>query len=116
MLGTFVLSAGYHDAYFTKAQKIRRLIQQKTNKMIEEYDFIISPTTPHTAFEIGQNYKDPTVMYLEDIFTVQANLSGNPAISLPLGKHTNNLPIGLHIMADNFKESNLISFSKSLLG
>ncbi len=114
MLGTFVLSAGYHDAYFTKAQKIRRLIKNKTDKMFEQFDFVISPTTPHTPFKIGQKYKDPTVMYLEDIFTVQANLAGNPAISLPLGKHSNGLPIGLHLMADNFKEADLISFSKYL--
>jgi aspartyl-tRNA(Asn)/glutamyl-tRNA(Gln) amidotransferase subunit A len=114
MLGTFVLSAGYHDAYFTKAQKIRRLIKYNTDKMFEQFDFVISPTTPHTPFKIGQKYKDPTVMYLEDIFTVQANLAGNPAISLPLGKHSNGMPIGLHLMADNFKEADLISFSKYL--
>ena len=114
MLGTFVLSAGYHDAYFTKAQKIRRLIKNKTDEMFEQFDFVISPTTPHTPFKIGQKYKDPTVMYLEDVFTVQANLAGNPAISLPLGKHSNGLPIGLHLMADNFKEADLISFSKYL--
>jgi len=114
MLGTFVLSAGYHDAYFTKAQKIRRLIKEKTNEMFEEYDFVVSPTTPHTPFEIGKQQTDPTVMYLEDIFTVQANLAGNPAISLPLGKHSNGLPIGLHLMADNFKEADLFAFSKYL--
>ncbi|MDA9808555.1 Asp-tRNA(Asn)/Glu-tRNA(Gln) amidotransferase subunit GatA [Flavobacteriales bacterium] len=114
MLGTFVLSAGYHDAYFTKAQKIRRLIKDKTNEMFEEYDFVVSPTTPHTPFEIGKKQADPTVMYLEDIFTVQANLAGNPAISLPLGKHSNGLPIGLHLMADNFKEADLFAFSKYL--
>ena len=114
MLGTFVLSAGYHDAYFTKAQKIRRLIKDKTNEMFEEYDFVVSPTTPHTPFDIGKKQTDPTVMYLEDIFTVQANLAGNPAISLPIGKHSNGLPIGLHLMADNFKEADLIAFSEYL--
>ena len=114
MLGTFVLSSGYHDAYFTKAQKVRRIIQNETKEIFKNYDFIISPTTPHTAFNIGQKHKDPTVMYLEDIFTVQANLSGNPAISLPLGKHTNGLPIGLHIMADSFQEGKLLAFSKYL--
>ena len=114
MLGTFVLSAGYHDAYFTKAQKIRRLIKDKTNEMFDEYDFVVSPTTPHTPFEIGKKQTDPTVMYLEDIFTVQANLAGNPAISLPLGKHSNGLPIGLHLIADNFKEADLFAFSKYL--
>lgn len=111
MLGTFVLSAGYHDAYFTKAQKIRRLIKQKTDELFLNYDFVISPTTPHTAFDIGQEQKDPTVMYLEDIFTVQANLSGNPAISLPLDNNSNGMPIGLHIMANHFKEAELLTFS-----
>lgn len=115
MLGTFVLSSGFYDAYFTKAQKNRRLIQEETNKMFKKYDFVISPTTPHTAFDIGKKYTDPTEMYLEDIFTVQANLSGNPAISLPLETHSNGLPIGLHIMADHFKETELLSFSKYLL-
>jgi aspartyl-tRNA(Asn)/glutamyl-tRNA(Gln) amidotransferase subunit A len=114
MLGTFVLSSGYHDAYFTKAQKIRRLIQDKTNEMFEKYDFVISPTTPHTPFEIGTKHTDPTVMYLEDIFTVQANLSGNPAISIPLAEHSNGLPVGLHIMANHFKEADLLAFSKQV--
>ena len=114
MLGTFVLSSGYHDAYFTKAQKVRRIIQNETKEIFKKYDFIISPTTPHTAFNIGQKHNDPTAVYMEDIFTVQANLSGNPAISLPLGKHSNGLPIGLHIMADNFQEGPLLVFSKQL--
>lgn len=114
MLGTFVLSAGYHDAYFSKAQKIRRLIQEKTNEMFKEYDFVISPTTPHTAFDIRTKHADPTVMYLEDIFTVQANLTGNPALSIPLGKHSNGLPVGLHLMANHFKEADLLAFSNHL--
>jgi len=112
MLGTFVLSSGYHDEYFTKAQKIRRLIQDKTNEMFEDYDFVISPTTPTTPFKIGKKQTDPTIIYLEDIFTVQANLSGNPAISIPLGSHTNGFSIGIHLMADHFKEANLLAFSK----
>ncbi len=114
MLGTFVLSAGYNDAYFTKAQKIRRLIQDRTNQMFKDYDFVISPTTPHTAFSIGEKHTDPTIMYLEDIFTVQANLSGNPAISLPLGNHSNNLPVGLQVMADHFEEGKLLAFANHL--
>ena len=114
MLGTFVLSAGYHDAYFSKAQKIRRLIQDKTNEMFRDYDFVISPTTPHTSFDITTKHADPTVMYLEDIFTVQANLSGNPAVSIPLGKHSNGLPVGLHLMANHFNEADLLAFSKHL--
>ena len=76
MLGTFVLSAGYYDAYYTKAQKARRLLQDKTNEIFESYDFILSPTTPHTAFEIDRETADPTLMYLEDIFTVQAKYCG----------------------------------------
>lgn len=114
MLGTFVLSSGYQEAYFTKAQKIRRLIQQKTDEMFQRYEFVISPTTPHTAFKLGRKNSDPTTMYLEDIFTVQANLSGNPAISIPLKTHSNGLPIGLHVMANKFKESELFSFAKYL--
>ena len=111
MLGTFVLSAGYHDAYFTKAQKIRRLIKEQTNEMFKNYDFVISPTTPHTPFVIGTKQTDPTIMYLEDIFTAQANLAGNPAISIPIQNHSNGMSIGLHIMADNFKEVDLLAFS-----
>ncbi len=115
MLGTFVLSSGYYDEYFTKAQKIRRIIKNSTDNMFKKHDFIISPTTPHTAFSADKKYKDPTTMYLEDIYTVHANLSGNPAISLPLMKHSNGMPIGIQVMADNFKEKELIAFSKNLL-
>jgi aspartyl-tRNA(Asn)/glutamyl-tRNA(Gln) amidotransferase subunit A len=114
MLGTFVLSAGYSEAYFTKAQKIRRLIKEKTNEMFKNYDFVISPTTPHTPFAIGKKQTDPTTMYLEDIFTVQANLAGNPAITIPIQNHSNGMSIGLHIMSDNFREADLLTFSKHL--
>ena len=86
MLGTFVLSAGYYDAYYAKAQKVRRLIKEKTDKLLEEYDFILTPTAPEPAFTIGKTEKDPVVMYLYDIFTVQASLAGVPAISLPAGE------------------------------
>ena len=112
MLGTFVLSAGYSQKYFTKAQKIRKIIQEKTQKILQEYDFIISPTTPHTAFKLGKKYNDPTAMYLEDIFTVQANLSGNPAISIPSGKDNKGMPIGIQLMGNHFKEKELLAFSK----
>ena len=115
MLGTFVLSAGYHEAYFTKAQQIRRVIQDATNEILKDFDFILTPTTPHTAFELGQKHKDPTVMYLEDIFTVQANLSGHPAISLPLFKHSNGMPFALQLLAKNFEEQKLLSFSNYLM-
>jgi len=115
MLGTFVLSAGYHDAYFTKAQQIRRVIQDATNEILKDFDFILTPTTPHTSFDLGQKHKDPTVMYLEDIFTVQANLSGHPAISLPLFKHSNGMPFALQLLAKNFEEQKLLSFSNYLM-
>ena len=111
MLGTFVLSAGYHDAYFTKAQKIRRVLKEKIDKIFENYDFVITPTAPHVAFPIDNNVSDPTKMYLEDIFTVIANLTGNPAISLPMHNHSSNLPYGLQIMSKHFDENNLLSFS-----
>ena len=114
MLGTFVLSAGYHDAYFTKAQKIRRIIKNKVEEMFKNYDFVLTPTTPHVAFEIGEEYKDPTQMYLEDIFTVLANLSGNPAISIPMKNHSSGLPYGLQLIGKNFDEESLLSFSKEV--
>jgi aspartyl-tRNA(Asn)/glutamyl-tRNA(Gln) amidotransferase subunit A len=115
MLGTFVLSEGYYDAYYSKGQKVRRLIQDKTREIFSKYDFIILPTTPGTAFEFGANSADPIKMYLEDIFTVHANHAGIPAISLPLGKHSNGLPFGVQLMADHFNEASLLRFSKSLL-
>lgn len=115
MLGTFVLSSGYYDAYYGKAQKARRLIQQKTDEVLEKNDVILLPTSPHTAFPIGQELTDPTVMYLEDIFTVQANIAGNPAISLPLGKHSNGMPFGIQLITDRFKEKELLSISNMLL-
>ena len=114
MLGTFVLSSGYHDAYFTQAQKIRRLIQEATDEMFKKYQFILSPTTPNTAFDIGKKYSNPTTVYLEDIFTVHANLTGNPAISIPLGKHSNGMPMGMQLMANHFEESALLEFSNQL--
>ena len=80
MLGTFVLSAGSYDAYYTKAQKVRRLVQEKTNELLTQYDFLLSPTTPTTAFKFGEKTDNPIAMYLADIFTVHANISGNPAI------------------------------------
>ena len=111
MLGTFVLSEEYQEAYFTKAQKIRRLIQEETNKILNTYDFILTPTTPHTAFDIGLKRKDPTKLYLEDIFTVQANLTGHPAISLPKHTHKNGLPFGVQLLTRHFNEAELLKFS-----
>lgn len=115
MLGTFVLSSGYYDAYYTKAQRVRRLIQDRTEAILNEYDFVLMPTTPSTAFEIGVENDDPTVAYLEDIYTVHANLAGVPAISLPLWNSKKNMPIGVQLMGAAFKEQELFSFSKLLM-
>ena len=113
MLGTFVLSSGYHDAYFTKAQKIRRKIRNTIEEIFKTYDYVLTPTTPHVAFDVGDKNTDPTQMYLEDIFTVLANLSGNPAISMPINNHSSGLPYGFQIMGRNFDEEGILSFSKN---
>jgi aspartyl-tRNA(Asn)/glutamyl-tRNA(Gln) amidotransferase subunit A len=115
MLGTFVLSAGYYDAYYTKAQKVRRLLSNKTLEIFERCDFILSPTSPHTALQIDQKYDDPTQLYLEDIFTVHANIVGCPAISLPTGVHSNGLPYGIQLMAPAFKDDQLLAFSHQII-
>ena len=115
MLGTFVLSSGYYDAYYTKAQKVRRLIQERTKAVFEQFEFILMPTTPNTAFDIGLKNEDPTIAYLEDIYTVHANLAGVPAISLPLWKSKKNMPIGIQLMAPAFKEQDLLTFSHDLM-
>ena len=114
MLGNFVLSSGYYDAYFTKAQKVRRLIKEKTEQMLKRNHVLLLPTTPTTAFNIGE-IKDPISMYLQDIFTVHANIAGLPAISLPLGKHSNSLPFGIQLMAGRFEEEKLFEISSLLM-
>jgi aspartyl-tRNA(Asn)/glutamyl-tRNA(Gln) amidotransferase subunit A len=114
MLGTFVLSAGYFDAYYTKALKVRQLIKQKTEDIFAAYDFMLLPTAPTTAFKIGENTKDPITMYLQDIFTVHANLAGIPAINLPLGSHSNGMPFGVQLMAKRWDDAALLTFSHHL--
>ncbi len=114
MLGTFVLSASYYDAYFTKAQKVRRLIKDFTENLLDDFDYIIMPTTPSTAFKFGEHSGDPVAMYLEDLFTVQASVSGVPAISIPNGVDNSGMPIGLQIISNSFKEAELYSFSNYL--
>jgi aspartyl-tRNA(Asn)/glutamyl-tRNA(Gln) amidotransferase subunit A len=116
MLGTFVLSAGYYDAYYAKAQKVRRLIKQKTDLILKDFDFILVPTAPEPAFPIGKEEKDPVVTYLSDIFTVQASLTGAPAISLPAGNNNGGLPLGLQLLGRHFEEQELLNFSKYFLG
>lgn len=115
MLGTFVLSAGYYDAFYTKGLKVRNIIKQKTEAIFNDYDFILLPTTPTTAFGIGDNVDDPIAMYLQDIFTVHANLAGIPAVSLPLGEHSNGLPFGIQLMAGSFQDAKLFEFSNRLM-
>ncbi|HNP18144.1 MAG TPA: Asp-tRNA(Asn)/Glu-tRNA(Gln) amidotransferase subunit GatA [Fulvivirga sp.] len=115
MLGTFVLSASYYDAYYNKAQKVRRLIREDSKKILSEYDFIITPTTPTTAFKFGEHDSDPLAMYLADLFTVQASVAGLPAISVPLGKDNQGLPIGIQVIANDFEEEKLLAFSNYLM-
>jgi aspartyl-tRNA(Asn)/glutamyl-tRNA(Gln) amidotransferase subunit A len=112
MLGTFVLSASYYDAYFTKAQRVRRLVKDQTEELFAKFDFLVCPTTPTVAFGINEKIDNPIEMYLNDIFTVQANVCGIPAISIPLGENSEKLPFGLQIMAGAFQESNLFAFAK----
>jgi aspartyl-tRNA(Asn)/glutamyl-tRNA(Gln) amidotransferase subunit A len=111
MAGTFVLSSDYYDAYYSKAQKVRRVIANKTKAIFNSYDFVINPTTPTTAFELGGKISDPIAMYLADIFTVQAPLSGNPALSIPFGEDNNGMPIGVQVMTDLYKEKDLFNFA-----
>jgi aspartyl-tRNA(Asn)/glutamyl-tRNA(Gln) amidotransferase subunit A len=109
MLGTFVLSAGYFDAYYTKAQQVRRLLWEECKNVFEKVDFLLMPVSPGTAFKIGEKTADPIEMYLADIFTVFANLVGIPAIALPLFQHSNGLPFGLQLHARHFDEASLLN-------
>ena len=115
MLGTFVLSSGYYDAYYSKAQKVRRLVQNKTEEIFKDFDFIISPTSPTVAFEVGAKSANPLAMYLADIFTVHANIAGNPAVSVPFGNNSENLPIGIQLMGRRFEDAELLAISNSLI-
>ncbi len=115
LLGTFVLSAGYYDAYFTKAQQVRRLLIERTQLIFKDYDLIVLPTAPTTAFPIGEKISDPIAMYLADIYTVYANLTGIPGISLPLFGHTNGMPFGIQAMTSRFNELSLLEFSHQVM-
>lgn len=114
MAGTFVLSHGYYDAYYTKGMKVRRVLKNKTKEIFSQFDLLILPTTPSTAFEFG-SINDPIQMYLQDIFTVHANLTGNPAIAIPNGMHSNGLPLSLQIMADDFNEETIFSLANQIM-
>ena len=112
MLGTYVLSAGYYDAYYNKANEVRELIKSAYQKAFEQVDVILTPTTPGPAFKLGEKTNDPLQMYLEDIFTVPINLAGLPAISIPSGQTKEGLPLGLQITAPHWREDLLFSFGK----
>lgn len=112
MLGTYVLSAGYYDAYYAKAQKVRRLIKEDFTKAFEDVDVIVSPTAPTTAFELGSKMDDPVQMYLNDVYTISANLAGICGINVPAGLHSNGLPYGLQFMADTFEEAKLLNAAR----
>ncbi|WP_145712107.1 Asp-tRNA(Asn)/Glu-tRNA(Gln) amidotransferase subunit GatA [Chitinophaga japonensis] len=115
LLGTFVLSAGYYDAYYTKAQQVRRLVVDKLSEILSAYDAILMPTVPSTAFKIGEKTSDPIAMYLADIYTVLANLAGVPAISVPLRRHSNGMPFGVQIITRQFDEVNLLSVADHVM-
>jgi aspartyl-tRNA(Asn)/glutamyl-tRNA(Gln) amidotransferase subunit A len=115
MLGSFVLSSGYYDAYYTKAQQVRRLLKQQTDLIFNKFDFIIAPTSPTVAYPLGARDKDPLAMYMGDIFTVFANLTGIPSISLPVFKHSSNASFGLQVLCSQQNEVILLRFSHRLM-
>jgi len=110
MVGTYALSAGFYDAYYIKAQKVRRLIKNDFDQAFSEVDVIMGPTSPHTAFPIGAKTKDPVAMYLEDIYTIAVNLAGLPGLSIPAGL-VNGLPVGLQIVGRDFDEARLLNIA-----
>jgi len=114
LIGTYVLSSGYYDAYYLKAQKVRQLIKNDFNKSFSDVDAILTPSTPSAAFKIGDKSDDPVSMYLNDIFTVPVNLSGLPAISVPAGHDNNNLPMGLQLIGKPFDEQTILNLSLAI--
>ena len=114
MIGTYVLSSGYYDAYYLKAQKVRRLIKNDFDEAYKKVDAILTPSTPSSAFKIGEKSNDPVSMYLNDIFTVPVNLAGLPAISIPSGRDKNNLPLGLQLIGKAFDEQNILNIAFSI--
>ena len=114
MIGTYVLSSGYYDAYYLKAQKVRRLIKNDFDEAYKKVDAILTPSTPSSAFKIGEKTNDPVSMYLNDIFTVPVNLAGIPAISIPAGRDSSGLPLGLQIIGKAFDEQNILNIAFSM--
>jgi aspartyl-tRNA(Asn)/glutamyl-tRNA(Gln) amidotransferase subunit A len=115
MLGSFVLSAGYFDAYYTKAQKVRRILQQRTDMIFNDFDFLIAPNSPQIAPKLGELTQDPVAMYMKDIFTIFANLTGITAVSVPIFKHSSNLSLGLQVASRQHNEVPLLRFSHQLM-
>lgn len=115
LLGTFVLSASYYDAYYTQAQKVRRMLREATKEIFTQHDFVLMPTTPTTAFKVGEHTTNPLEMYLADIYSVHANVVGIPGISVPCGMDKQGLPIGLQVIADDFEESKLLAFADQVM-
>jgi aspartyl-tRNA(Asn)/glutamyl-tRNA(Gln) amidotransferase subunit A len=109
MIGTYVLSHGYYDAYYLQAQKIRRLIAQDFTEAFKQCDVIMGPTSPSTAFNLGEKGDDPVQMYLSDIYTIAVNLAGLPGMSIPCGTGANAMPVGLQIIGDYFKEAQMLN-------
>ena len=114
LIGTYVLSAGYYDAYYLKAQKVRKLIAEDFNKAFDDCDIIVTPTAPSAAFPLNEKQNDPIKMYLNDVFTVPASLAGLPGISIPFGKDKNNLPLGIQILGKHFDEQQVFNTALSL--
>ena len=114
MLGTYALSSGYYDAYYKKAQQLRRLVKQDFDNAFEKVDVLISPTCPHTAFDIGSKVSDPLSMYLTDIATITANLAGIPAMNIPVGLDSTGMPIGLQLQANCLNENKLLNVAFKL--
>ena len=108
MLGSFVLSSGYYDAYYLKALRTKALIKKEFDKAFEKYDVILGPVAPTTAPKLGDSLSDPIMMYLGDMYTISVNLAGLPGISLPCGKDKNGMPIGLQLIGDCFYEKKII--------
>ncbi len=115
MLGTYVLSAGYYDAYYKKAQKVRRLIKEDFKKVFSEVDFIIAPSTPTTAFKLGEKTDDPLAMYLNDIYTTASSVAGNPSVSIPIGNDKAGMPMGLQVMGRDFDEAGVLKISDYIM-
>ena len=112
LIGTYVLSAGYYDAYYLKAQKIRTLIAEDFRKAYEQCDVILTPTSPSAAFAIGEKMDDPVAMYMQDVFTVPANLAGIPGLSVPSGVSADGLPLGLQVLGKAFDEETVLKVGR----